>query len=103
MNSNFVGSFYFKQTIGGNLLGEFLNNGSNVINVECATLKTHKANFVGTYDSTWDDGKLHRALLEITSLANNKYLLTWKEPGVIDYEGQGMLVDDILLGFYTKI
>lgn len=99
MRSDFVGSFYFKQTTTGNLLGEFINNDSTIINVESAVLTSIKGAFIGTYDSIWNDGTLHSAKLEITKV-HNKFIVEWTDVSSYNYEGQAMIVDNILTGYY---
>lgn len=102
MRKDFAGGFYFKETSSGNLIGEFINNDSIDVNVEAARLNIRHAMFEGIYDSTWDDGTLHQADLEIKKI-NKKYSLTWTDRmtgGGINYEGEGIIVDDILTGYY---
>ncbi len=99
MRKDFVGSFYFKKTISGNLIGEFLNNDSPIINVEGATVVKSKGGFEGTYNSIWYDSSIHNATLTI-SKSKNKYLIKWIDKSSLNYEGQAMIVDNILTGYY---
>ena len=97
-----IGTFYFKQTIYGNLIGEFTNNTSEEILTETASLEGKNKDFEGTYNSIWFDVELHQSTLSITKKLN-KYLLKWTESGKSQYEGEGILVDSILIGFYKMI
>jgi len=99
LGPDFVGSFYFKQTPSGNLIGEFINNYSSSINVESAKLKRFLENFVGDFTSVWDDGVLHKAKLKITK-KYDKYIVEWTDPGHYNYEGEAIVVDNILMGYY---
>lgn len=101
MNKHFVGCFYFKLTANGNLLGEFLDHDTEIINVESARLIGQQESFVGKYISTWNDGKLHQTNLEI-SQHNKKYTLIWEEEHNESYEGQGFLAENMLIGYYYK-
>ncbi len=101
MRPDFVGSFYFKQTNTGNLIGEFINNESFDIHVESAKLVNDQQLFVGTYTSTWFDETLHLATL-IISRVGNKFNLDWTDSKSINYEGQGFIADDMLIGYYRR-
>ena len=93
------GSFYFKQTSSSNLIGEFTNNESTEILAETATPSKLIKEYDGVFDSVWFDIELHRAELTISKI-ENKYKLKWIEPGKPSFEGEGMLVDNILIGYY---
>ena len=101
MRQDFVGSFYFKQTITGNLIGEFINNDSFDVHVESAKRVNDQQLFEGTYDSTWFDETLHLATLTI-SRVGNKFNLEWNDSKSIHYEGQGFIVDSMLIGYYRR-
>lgn len=104
MNENLIGTFYFKQTTSRNLLGEFANNKNGEILTETATPKPPLTNkdYEGDYNSVWFDTELHRADLSIKK-PGNKYKLKWTETGKPSYEGEGILVDNILIGYYKMI
>ena len=108
-DENFVGSFYFKQTVNGNLIGEYANNNDNFISTDSATNRCHSNNcdFIGTYDSTWFDTDMHRAELKISlrQNTNNKiFILHWTDiGGQPNYEGEGFQVGDKLIGYYRKV
>ena len=116
MTYNLIGRFYFKQTINGNLIGEFSNYESDEkqkISTESCDLremesrdlrKSSKDNYVGMYLSTWQEGGTpHFADLTITTKPRNDRLfsLEWRDKrGTLIFEGEGMLCDDILIGDY---
>jgi hypothetical protein len=100
MNEKLTGTFYFKQTTSRNLIGEFTNNESEGILTETATPTPSSTNeYEGNYDSVWLDTELHHADLSINK-TGNKFKLKWSETGKPSYEGEGMLVDNILIGYY---
>ncbi len=98
-----IGRFYFKQTINGNLIGEFSNNGTLKNYTESADLNsdTRKDVYVGVYDSTWHEDKACFAKLEITKKHDSIFTLKWIGEG--SFEGEGMLCDNILIGNYWSI
>mgnify|MGYP001557141211 CR=1 FL=1 len=108
-DDNFVGSFYFKQTVNGNLIGEYANNNDKFISTESATNNNHSnaCNFIGLYDSTWFDTEMHHANLKIDRRenTNNKiFILRWTDVGgQPNYEGEGFQVGDKLIGYYRKV
>lgn len=101
MSKVFTGSFYFDRTVNGNLIGEFSNNETEFIMTESAITKTINSTFEGLYTSTWYDDEQQKATLEITKIGF-KYKLNWTEPGKQEYEGEGFLTADKLVGFYKK-
>lgn len=102
-----IGTFYFKKTTNGNLVGEYTNNKTNYLSVECAQItSSEKKNlFEGTYRTTWIEGeKPESATLKISlqNISVQKYDLTWKSNSDITlFKGQGFIMDEILLGTYT--
>ena len=102
-----IGRFYFKRTINGNLLGEFSNNQSRIIQTESAIVTDGSNGFVGNYITTWEeDGEVFRANLSIQIRANTGnriFTLTWRENDNITFVGEGMLCDDLLLGDYRDV
>jgi len=99
------GTFYFKSTVNGNLLGEFTNNNSKEIMTESATLDNDLESeliFVGNYRSVWFDIVLKEMNLEIRE-EGIKYYLSWSENGIEIYKGEGFLVDEILVGHYYQL
>jgi len=98
-----TGSFYFKKTFNGNLIGEFANNDpSSMVITENANIQNSIFGFIGTYISTWYDNASHQAQLEIKAIGNKStFSLIWTENGKITYEGEAFLQDEnILVGFY---
>lgn len=102
-----IGSFYFKKTINGNLIGEFTNiDPTATIRTENANVTIPGPGFNGTYISTWYDNDLHSAQLEIKSKGTTGALiLEWREGtnANLIYMGEGFLQDEnTLIGFYQK-
>lgn len=102
--SRVIGRFYFKMTPTGNLIGEFSNNGMHEIDSECANKQSNEKGFIGIYHSVWeDDNGSNLAVLTIDYRAgtNDKiYVLKWKQNNITKFWGEGMLVDDLLIGDY---
>lgn len=110
----FVGSFFFKQTSNGNLIGEFSNNDAPNIMTESADfIKKSDADkddtlvgkdFLGEYGCSWRQGNpVFRLRLNIRRIQDLKFELIWtNNKGDIEYSGQGFIVDDLLAGFYVK-
>jgi hypothetical protein len=101
-----TGRFYFKQTSNGNLIGEFSNDQSTGISTESADLLgINNIDFIGTYNSTWRENRTPSfAVLEITHKPNtNNKIFTLQWRGVSNFDGEGMLCDDILIGDYRSV
>lgn len=107
MGNTLIGSFYFKKTNNGNLVGEFANNSSEAITTESANELALTKTFIGNYDSTWHDNSTHFAKLYIHLREKDNdriFALDWEENGVQTYKGEGFLLDkETLIGFYTRI
>ena len=100
--SNITGSFYFKRTKFGNLIGELINYASDNVITETANLISDIGDdYSGDYQATWIDISNHLAELKITKISN-KYKLEWSEPNNLSYLGEGFLVDDTLIGSYYQ-
>ena len=99
-----IGRFYFRRTINGNLVGEFSNNHSTAIQTESAERNGRGTNFIGTYQSTWndDDGPTTAVLtIRFKPRTNTRiYLLIWREVKGATFWGEAMLCDDLLIGDY---
>ena len=99
-----IGQFYFKQSVNGNLLGEFSNNQSSINTTESADIIHHNiSDFRGTYNTTWqEDGEPFFATLTITFKSNTRgiYSLEWRRNNTIIYWGEALIVDNILVGHY---
>jgi len=103
--SNIIGRFYFKMTKTGNLIGEYSNGGMKEVKTESADAISKNQGFVGTYHSTWAEGnKIDLTTLHINhkpDTTNKIYSLEWKDQSnTIIFWGEGMLVDDLLIGDY---
>lgn len=107
MANNLIGCFYFKQTINGNLIGEFSNNKSPGIYTESSDSLENTGNYLGKYYSTWqENGKPKNAVLEISQKLNTEnkiFSLTWRNSkGISVFKGEGMLCDNTLIGDYQE-
>jgi hypothetical protein len=98
------GRFYFRKTLDGNLIGEFLNNGPAYTCTESADLIFKKGekdfekrqDFVGEYNTTWYEGKACSAKLKITKQKDkDEYDLEWTDGAKLT--GQGRLSENNLL------
>jgi hypothetical protein len=99
----FIGSIYFKRTINGNLIGEFSNNEDPVIRTESAVSQGYYSDYTGKCISTWFDGSMRQAILEINPVLNSgKLKLEWTDDARIIYIGEGFLMNDTLIGYYHK-
>lgn len=105
--SNIIGRFYFKQTQSKNLLGEFSNNASDENYVEAAFKTTEEDGFEGIYETKWieKDVSIYNLSIKSISIKNSIiYYLEWKTGnGKVIFKGQGMLVDNILIGNYDNL
>ncbi len=103
-----IGSFYFKKTTSGNLIGEFTNNNHETIFSESCDLKILQkdlASFEGTYLSTWQE-ESESILMELEIMRNSnqmKYYLIWTLANEPIFKGEGFLVDDLLIGHYVSM
>jgi hypothetical protein len=105
------GRFYFKTTRNGNLIGEFSNNASKEICTESCdlqppSLQGANAAYSGKYYSTWqENGKPCFAELTISpKVGNIIFTLEWRGmKGTGNFDGEGMLCDDILIGDYRSV
>lgn len=99
-----LGRFYFKQTVNGNLLGEFSNDESPRNVCECSNIVSGLDEpFIGQYRSTWFERTAQSLTLEIgfkEDTNNTIYTLQWRNNRRIIFHGEGFLVDDILIGDY---
>jgi hypothetical protein len=110
------GTFYFKLTTAGHLLGEYSNPDTPRARPECAfrpdgTASADRTTFAGIYTSTWyEPGQVPEvvaATLTIVAKSESgnpatQFILTWTElesPNVM-FRGEAMLNDGILIGHY---
>ena len=101
-----VGRFYFKQTISGNLIGEFSNNLSSRNLTECANIENKiDEPFCGEFKTAWFENEVNSLNLkiEIKDISiNNIYKLTWSNKTRIVFWGEGFLVENMLIGDYRN-
>lgn len=113
--SGISGRFYLKISANGNLLGEYSNNFSTACSAEAAeregrTGKTRgKRNFqfLGVYRSFWveEDGPREAKLtISLNPRGEGIFSLYWEAVNHSqDFEGEGMLCDEILIGNYWSV
>lgn len=99
-----VGSFYFKLTKSGNLIGEYYNNkmekGTNP-KTECANLKSGNKRWVGSFNTIWqEESTIYDLEIIENNSPNSGFKLYWKQKNEVIYSGIGFEVDDILIGAY---
>lgn len=104
---NIKGRFYYKQTLNGNLIGEFSNNKTDENLTESGIIRTSFTEpFIGNYDVCWYENGPQYLKLEIIYRTNNHeiYKLTWRKPKTNEpaFEGEGFIVDNILIGNYEN-
>lgn len=107
MSNKIIGTFYFRKTQSGNLIGEFSNNGIEEFNVECANIKeNYNINeFDAKYITTWlEDFESHTAELEIVKTDLN-YKLKWYKINTnkLIFEGTAIEENNILIGKYNNL
>lgn len=99
-----LGRFYFKQSINGNLLGEYSNAEMNRNRTESADIVSVFSHpFIGNYSSTLFEQSAQSLNLEIQFKLNSNnriYTLTWTNSQAIIFRGEGFLVDNVLIGDY---
>jgi hypothetical protein len=106
--ANIIGRFYFKMTQNGNLIGEYSNSGMDGVDAEFANSISNDQGFIGKYNSVWeeDNNKTYTATLNITfKYPNNTkiFSLEWiNKSGITVHSGEGMIVDDMLIGDYRN-
>ena len=104
MANKIIGNFYFRRTANGNILGEYTNKGIKEVFAEIAIPKDKIDTFVGKYTTSWFEGNTedpNTSELEIETKEDNKFRLTWKNANEELFYGEGFIVDNILIGFYT--
>ena len=118
MSKNVKGSFYLKQIVNGNLVGEFSPNDCEFIFTVNADFKGYSdlkeeekfdqtiGKFRGSYISTWqeDNNVAYLSELKIIPFGILKYKLEWEDKNINTnkYIGTGMLCGDILIGNYES-
>lgn len=98
-----VGRFYLVIGKDGNLSGKFSNN-LHLINFPESAIKVSGAGILGIYNSTWtDETGTYNASLSILLKLNSTeiYSLRWSN-GTVDFYGEAILFNDILIGDYRN-
>ena len=100
-----IGRFYFKQTINGNLIGEFSNNLISRIITESSNLEGEFSNpFIGRFRTIWHQELANTLVLTISNrreTENRIFELIWRDDEENEvFYGEGFIVDGILIGDY---
>lgn len=105
-----IGSFYLKKAGDRKLSGEFTNNTRFTLSTErCELVEAGNEPFLGRYNSYWHIGDNDYTAVLIISFIdhaenkNVKYKLTWFMDDKLMYEGEAILVDDMLIGHYLAL
>lgn len=97
-----IGRFYFRIK-NGNLIGHFSNN-LQVTNFGENAHRINGSGFEGQFNSTWTDdvGTVQAHLtIQLKTNSNDIYTLNWSN-GVIQFWGEGFIVDNLLIGDYRN-
>lgn len=113
------GTFYFKLTTAGQLLGEYSNADTPRARPECAfrdeeSKGAARTTFAGTYTSVWyeptNGGVAVTTKLTIEPKSEpadpmTQFTLTWTEvaSGTDMFQGEAMLNDGLLIGHYHSV
>jgi hypothetical protein len=106
MEDVLLGCFYFKKTSSGNLIGEFTKQSLGYVSSESVDfISGNESSFIGTYQSTWGErGNAECGELTIKQVENTrKFSLIWVQPNGDTFEGEGFLVDGMLIGAYRNV
>lgn len=98
-----IGSFYFRKTTNGNLIGEYTNNTSERVTTESADLiGDQNESFIGDYQTTWFDGHGQTMTLSIrlTGRNVNIFRLVWSDGNTDHFIGEAFLNEGLLIGLY---
>jgi hypothetical protein len=104
MEPKVIGSFYFKKTNSGNLIGEFTNNKLKKILTESATINHEEIDkFEGEYTSSWHQNNTSILVNLTIKLDGLKYVLEWGKDNNTLFKGEGFNVNNILIGHYIAL
>ncbi|RZJ72095.1 MAG: hypothetical protein EOO45_11240 [Flavobacterium sp.] len=97
-----LGSFYFRHTSSGNLVGEFMNQLSERAATESADFRREMINGNMEYQSTWFDISGGKMRLEISPKpgSHNIFRFVWSEGNTQQFIGEAFLSDGIYIGVY---
>lgn len=103
-----IGSFHFRLTNSGNLIGEYINNHSNIILTESANRVNptdNKPVFEGNYVTSWLEGNRPQSnRISINRIQDtNMFSIIWATiRGEITFQGKGTFMDEnIIYGYYS--
>lgn len=105
---NIKGRFYYKQTLNGNLIGEFSNNFTDENLTESGIIVSNFSEpYIGIYNVCWYENGPKSSKLEIIYRTENReiFQLTWinLKTEKIEFRGEGFIVDNILIGNYESV
>ena len=109
MENKVIGSFCFKKTINGNLIGEFINNENQNIFADCSEVEKNESfeSFIGNYKNVWQERNNPIIMnLEIRINSNSKFSLLWTntENNNVIFKGEGFLIsNNKMTGYYFSI
>lgn len=107
METLIKGRFYFKKTSSGNIIGEFSNETNNIISTESGDMNKKSDNFIGVYDTIWQErSTIHNAKLSISKKENIQdliFVLKWTRDEKIIFKGEAIMCDSILIGNYESV
>lgn len=98
-----IGRFYLIIGLDGNLSGKFSNN-LHERNFPESAIKISGLGLTGQYNSTWtDETGTYHAVLSIQLKLNSEaiYTLRWNN-ATVDFYGEGIIINDILIGDYRN-
>ena len=99
-----LGTFYFRITTSGNIVGEFINQESSRAATESADRRGGNIDrFDGEYQSTWFDGQERNMTLTILPKGDdflNIFRLAWSDGTNDVFVGEAFLSNEMLIGVY---
>jgi hypothetical protein len=101
------GSFYFKITSTGSLIGEYFNNYGNISLSESANRISIGIGFVGQYVTSWMEeqnrAEINNLTIQEIPTNPNMFLLTWIDlNGEVTFQGKASLLEEnIIYGYYS--
>ncbi|RKT01511.1 hypothetical protein [Chryseobacterium defluvii] len=98
------GSFHFRLTNTGNLIGEYMNNVEHAILSESANRINEGTGFVGEYITSWvEDNQAMINNLKIEETSANVFKLVWSDlEGNPIFEGKATLLEEnTIYGHYS--
>jgi len=99
------GSFYFRITSAGNLIGEYFNNYRDICLSESANRTGSGSGFAGNYITSWIERQNSALIsrLTIEAISENMFSLVWADlNNEIIFRGKASLLEEnIIYGYYS--